>query len=109
MSAAWVPVAAAIVAALAMVWQARINTKATSQTSMDDRAADTLNKALEYQSHQIDMLTARVAHLELEVEACEKGRAADRASFSVALAEIRGRLTDDGPWPELPPADPLPA
>lgn len=106
-SADWAgPVAVALIAALGMVWQTRINSKTTSRSNMDDRASETLDKALAYQARQIDLLTTRVAHLEREVEACERGRAADRASFSVALAEIRERLTDDGPWPEINPALP---
>lgn len=100
MATAWVPAVVALIAALAMIWQARIAGRVTSQASLDDRATDTLDRAMAWQGLQIDQLKTRVAHLEREVEACEKGRAADRASFSVALAEIRERLsTDEDRWP----------
>lgn len=98
-AAAVAPILAALIAALAMLWQTRINSRATTQTSLDVRAQDTLELALASQERQITALTVRVdaqarkiGYLEQEVEACEVGRRDDRAAWASEVAELQAEI-----------------
>lgn len=93
------PMFAAFVAAVAMIWQTRINAKSTGQTSLDVRAQKTLELALKSQGDQILALAAQVevqAHqiveLEREVEACEVGRRADRQAWAAEVDALRAEI-----------------
>ena len=95
MAAEWIPAAAGLSGAIALVVSARLNSRPNDRgvavTEMQAGLSEQRNMLDRYR-REAGEDRERIAALETEVADCERGRDSDRRAFRAELAELRAEV-----------------